>query len=206
MSALPKHEELVSSADYLAGERHSPIKHEYLSGLVYAMVGEQNTHNDTVMGALTALGSRLRGKKCRPFYSDTKVRIRLPNQLRFYYPDVQVVCDPNPASDTFQDRPVVVIEVISESTRRVDEGEKLDAYLTIPSLEAYLLVDGGEACVTVYSRTDSGFHRMVHRGLTSAIRLDCIDVDLPLAEIYERVNWPELQVIKEEAAAYTGLA
>src|SRR5204863_8150738 len=90
---------------------------------------------------LVALGARLRGKRCRPFNSDTKIRVRLPTHVRFYYPDVSVICRPNPQTDSFQDEPAALFEVLSQSTRRIDEGEKKDAYLTIPALAVYILVE-----------------------------------------------------------------
>lgn len=83
---------LVSVDDYLAGEMVSPIKHEYLGGSVYAMAGGRNVHNMIKANTLAHVYLRLRGKRCRPFDSDTKIRIRLPNQVRFYYPDVSVIC------------------------------------------------------------------------------------------------------------------
>src|SRR5436190_16386313 len=79
---------LISVEDYLAGELSSPIKHEYLGGVVYAMAGARNAHNLIASNTLVALGARLRGKRCRPFNSDTKIRVRLPAHVRFYYPDV----------------------------------------------------------------------------------------------------------------------
>src|SRR4028118_549202 len=115
MTALRTHDLLLSPEEYLEGELHSETKHEYLSGVIYAMAGAKNVHNEIATNILATLHARLRGKPCRPYNSDTKVRIRLPNQLRFYYPDVQVTCHPNPPDDTFQDRPVVIVEVISES-------------------------------------------------------------------------------------------
>jgi Uma2 family endonuclease len=123
MSAGPKWN-LVPIADYLAGELVSPIKHEYLGGVVYAMAGTRNLHNLVASNTLGALGSRLRGKRCRPYNSDTKIRLRLPQQVRFYYPDVSVICRPNPQSDSFQDEAAVLVEVLSTRTRRLDEGEK----------------------------------------------------------------------------------
>jgi Uma2 family endonuclease len=181
---------LVSPEDYLEGELLAETKHEYLSGVVYAMAGAQNVHNEIAGNAFLALGSRLRGKTCRPFNSDTKVRLRLPTGLRFYYPDVQVTCQPNAAADTFQDNPVVVVEVISESTRRTDEGEKLQGYCSLPSLENYLLVESDRALVIGYRRTPDGFVREVHSGLQTIIALPAIEAELPLAEIYERVVFP----------------
>src|ERR1700736_3075580 len=101
MRALPKWT-LVSLDDYLARELVSPIKHEYLGGVIYAMAGARNAHN---LIASICLGA-LRGKRCRPYTSDTKIRLRLPHQVRFYYPAVSVICRPNPQSNSFQDEPV----------------------------------------------------------------------------------------------------
>src|SRR5690349_7410149 len=131
--------ELIAVEDYLASELTSPVKHEYAGGYVYAMAGARNVHN-TIAGAFFgALYARLRGRPSQPFNSDTKVRVRMPTHTRFYYPDGMVVCERNSGDDSFQDRPVVIAEVISEATRRTDEGEKRDAYLTIPTLSLYLL-------------------------------------------------------------------
>jgi Uma2 family endonuclease len=180
---------LVSVEDYLAGEMISPIKHEYLGGVVYAMAGGRNAHNLIATNALGALHARLRGKPCRPFNSDTKIRVRLPTQVRFYYPDVSVVCRPNPQTDSFQDDPAVIIEVLSHRTRRIDEGEKKDAYLTIPSLSVYVLIEQDNAAVVAFRRTEGGFVREVHEGLDAVLSLGEIGTDLPLAEIYETVEF-----------------
>ncbi len=196
MTAVARHQILILPEDYLAAELLSPVKHEYLGGIVHAMAGGKNGHNQIATNVLVGLGMSLRGKKCRPFNSDTKVRVRMPNQIRFYYPDAQVVCDPNPDGDSFNDRPVVIVEVISESTRRTDEGEKLDAYFTIPSLETYLIVESALALVVAYHRTDTGFKREIHTGLESSVQLDCIGVNLPLAEIYERLEFPPLELVE----------
>lgn len=181
---------LVSPEEYLEGELNAESKHEYLSGVVYAMAGAQNVHNRIAGNAYAALFSQLRGQRCEPFNSDTKVRLRLAAGLRFYYPDVQVTCQPNPPGDTFQDYPVVIVEVISESTRRTDEGEKLHGYCALPSVENYLLVESDRALVIGYRRTPDGFVREVHSGLEVVIALPAIETELPLAEIYERVVFP----------------
>ena len=95
----------------------------------------------TICNWLVAISGQLRGKRCRALNSDAKVRVRLSTHTRFYYPDGMVVCQPNPPSDSFQDHPVVITEVLSDTTRRTDEGEKKDAYLTIPTLTAYMVVE-----------------------------------------------------------------
>jgi Uma2 family endonuclease len=180
---------LISVEDYLAGELVSPIKHEYLGGVVYAMAGGRNLHNVIATNTTVAIGSRLHGRRCRPFNSDTKIRVRLPLQVRFYYPDVSVVCRPNPPDDSFQDDPAVIVEVLSRSTRRIDDGEKKDAYLTIPSLSVYLLVEQDSAAVVAYRRTDQGFVREVYTDRGGVIPLPEIEIELPLAEIYEGVEF-----------------
>src|SRR5262245_29938440 len=116
MSAVKKHE-LISVEDYLAGELVSPIKHEYRDGFVYAMAGARIAHNDVAGNTFASLHARLRGRKCRAYNSDTKVRIRMGRGIRFYYPDASVVCRPNKGSDSFNDKPVVIAEVLSKSTR-----------------------------------------------------------------------------------------
>jgi len=197
MSAVLRHQHISPEA-YLASELKSPIKHEYVGGAVYAMAGARNIHNVIAGNVFLALGTRLRGKKCRPFNSDTKVRVRFPNHVRFYYPDVQVVCQPNAMDESFQDQPNVIVEVLSESTRRTDEGEKLDAYLTISSLETYLLVDSSNKQVVVEQRGSNGFKRSILVGDDGAVPLPCLGFDLPLAEIYEGVQLPALEVLDTE--------
>jgi Uma2 family endonuclease len=180
---------LVSVEDYLAGELTSPVKHEYLGGVVSAMAGARNAHNLIATNALGALHARLRGRPCRPFNSDTKIRLRLPTHVRFYYPDVSVVRRPNPQTDSFQDEPAVLVEVLSRRTRRIDEGEKKEAYLTIPSLAVYVLVEQDAAAVVAFRRTEGGFVREAYEGLDAVLPLGEIGIDLPLAEIYEAVEF-----------------
>jgi Uma2 family endonuclease len=180
---------LVSIDDYLAGELVSPIKHEYLGGVVYAMAGARNSHNRIKANILVALHNRLRGRRCHPWDSDTKVRIHLPNQVRFYYPDTSVICDQNPEDDSFQDRPVVLFEVLSKKTRRIDESEKKDAYLAIPSLNVYVLVEQEAPAMVVFRRTPDGFVREVHAGLDAVLPLGEIETALPLSEVYAGVEF-----------------
>lgn len=176
---------LISVDDYLNGELISPIKHEYIGGVVYAMASARNRHNDITDNIHGSLFVRLRGKLCRPHTSDTKVRIRTVSPLRFYYPDISVVCDPNPPGDSFHDNPVAIFEVLSRSTRRIDEGEKKEAYLTIPSLRIYALVDQESATVVVFRRTEDGFVREVHHGHDAILSLAELGIELSLAEIYD---------------------
>lgn len=188
MSAARKLD-LVSVDDYLAGELVSTDKHEYVGGIIYAMAGARNVYNTINGNMFAAIHTRLRGKQCRPFNSDTKVRIQLRTHIRFYYPDASIVCDQNPGEDSYQDRPVVIFEVLSRRTRRIDEGEKKDAYLTLPSLAAYVLIEQDTAAAVVFRRNENGFAREVHEGLDAVIPLQAVEIDLPLGEIYKGMEF-----------------
>lgn len=167
------------------------MKHEYLGGTVHAMSGGTNRHGIIAGNAFGLFFNQLRGKPCQPFSSDTKVRIELPQHTRFYYPDAMVVCHPNPLADTYQEHPVVVIEVLSESTRRLDLGEKRDAYLAIPSLKVLLLVEPDSPAVTAYRRrAEGGFASEHHCGMDAVIPLPEIGATLDLASLYERAGIP----------------
>ena len=190
MTAL-KQPAFLSIADYLAGEETSGVKHEYLGGVAHAMAGGSNRHNVAASNVLGSLVASLRGKPCQAFNSDTKIRIELADHTRFYYPDATVVCHPNPDGDHYQDRPVIVVEVLSDSTRRTDLGEKRDAYLAIPSLKALLLIEPDTPQVTLHRRrSDGGFAVELHEGLDAVVPLPEIDAALGLAEIYERLAFP----------------
>ncbi len=131
----------VTEDDYLASEELAITKSEYIDGWIRAMAGATNRHNRVKMNCLLNLGVGLKNKSCQPWDSDTKVRIRGFGYTRFYYPDAQVVCESNAPTDVFQDKPVVIIEVLSPSTRAYDLDEKLNAYLRIASLQCYVILE-----------------------------------------------------------------
>jgi Uma2 family endonuclease len=199
MSAAEKFD-LVSVEDYLEAELSSPVKHEYMGGAVYAMAGANNRHNRIASNLLGALYHRLRGKKCQSFNSDTKIRIRLPSHVRFYYPDASVICRPGPPDESFQDEASVIFEVMSRSTRRIDAGEKKDAYLRIRTLDAYVLLEQDEIAAQVYRRASKGFVREVYAGADAILPFPTLGIDLPLADLYE--GWEPPARLREDAEAY----
>jgi len=189
MTALLRPEPL-SVEEYLAGELVAEVKHEYLGGEVHAMAGGTTRHSALATNVTVALGSALRGKPCRAFNSDLKVRIELPGQTRFYYPDAMVVCELRNDSDPWQDRPAVIVEVLSETTRRIDLTEKRDAYLAIPTLKALIFVEPDLAHADVYRRGPAGgFLREEYSGLDAIIPLPEIEASLPLADVYEGIEF-----------------
>jgi Uma2 family endonuclease len=192
MSTVP-HYQPIPVRDYLCGEARATRKHEYVDGFVYAMVGATNAHNRIATNATVALGAQLHGKVCQVCNSDTKIRIRSARGTRFYYPDLSVVCHPNPPDDTFHDAPVLVVEVLSKWTCRIDEYEKREAYLSIDSLGVYILVEQSTAAAMVYRRGDSGFDRESYVGLSGCIPLPEIECELSLASLYEQVEFPSAE-------------
>jgi Uma2 family endonuclease len=200
MNAVPKRQP-ISEADYLAGELISRVKHEYRAGYVYAMAGAKVVHNRIATNVIVALGKQLAGKPCQPFNSDMKIRVNFSNQLRFYYPDVSVICESNPPDDSYQERPRLVVEVISPSTRRIDEGEKLEAYLSLSSLAVYMLVEPSQPAVVVYRREGQSFTRTYYEDLNSVIALPEIEAELSLADIYANVEFvPEPSEDEEDVS------
>jgi len=181
--------EFVSVDDYLAAEERARFKSEYIDGWVRAMTGATNRHNRVKMNCNYTLMHALKGQRCMPFDSDTKVRIRQAGQTRFYYPDVQVVCEGNAPTDVFQDSPVVIIEVLSPSTRRYDLDEKMTAYLAIPSLECYVILEQHTPVAIVMRRTGTGFLREAYEGIETTIDFPFLGCSLPLREIYDGIEF-----------------
>lgn len=185
MSLAERHAPLVPVDEYLATEEFSSCKREYLNGVVYAMAGGTVRHSQLGTNITAALHVRLRGKRCRPFNSDMLLRIQHGTDRRFYYPDAMVVCESNAPDERFQDRPVVIFEVLSENTSRTDLGEKRDAYLRIPTLRAYVVVDSQQIVATTYRPTQDGVEISRATSLDEVVGLPEIDCEIPLAEIYE---------------------
>jgi len=190
--ALKAEDRLISIEDYLEGELFSEIKHEYLGGTVHAMSGGKIRHGKAAGNVFRHLGNSLDGKPYNVFNSDNRVRIVLPADTRFYYPDAMVACGPTDDDALFFDHPVVVIEVLSPSTRRNDIGEKRDAYLTIPSLKVYLVIDPEKPLIKLDRRKErGGLSHEAYQNLSEVIPLPEIEIELALADIYFGISLPE---------------
>lgn len=189
MSTVPT-PQAISVEEYLAGELLSEVKHEYIAGVVHAMAGGSNSHNMIASNVQGELRDRLKDSPCREFNSDTKVRIQTQRGTIFYYPDVQVVCRPNPQTDTFQDAPVIIVEVLTDSTRRVDTIEKKDLYCSIPSLTTYIMIEQDTPQAIVLTRTETGFQQQVYAGLDATINIAHPAIQLSLKEVYRDIEFP----------------
>ena len=147
----------TTAAEYLAWEQTQPDKHEFYRGEIFAMVGVSRAHAEVARNMLSTLHLALRGKPCRAYGSDVKVRVEAVDA--YYYPDVLVTCSPKDLSaDQVMSEPRVLVEVLSPSTATYDRGLKFAAYRQLPSLEQYLLIDPTELTVESYQRTEGGSH------------------------------------------------
>ena len=176
----------VTVADYLAAEVASDVRHEYVGGLVYAMAGETLTHNQIAGNLYLALRRHLKGKPCRVFMSDIRVNFDLRNDEYYYYPDIVVTCDKRDTHERFVHYPRLIIEVLSESTERVDKREKFFAYTSIASLEEYVLVAQVRKEVTRFRRALNWKPETIS-GAKAKLSLESLRVTVPLSAIYEGV-------------------
>ena len=171
-SALPT----MTVEEYFRFEETSPVKHEYVAGEVYAMSGATARHARIATNVLVRLSLVARSGPCDVFSGAMRVQIA---RDRYYYPDVSVVCTPVAESDIVVRRPCVVVEVTSPSTARIDRGEKLDAYRSIPTLQAYLIIDHRRRRVEQHSRdAKSGEWRREEVLGEGRVRVPCLDVEL----------------------------
>jgi Uma2 family endonuclease len=182
----------VSPDEYLAQERLSATKHEYYAGQIFAMAGASLDHARLISNLIATLRSQLAGRDCDVVAND--VRIRVEHTTLFTYPDVVVVCDPPVFFDVRQDtilNPLVLIEVLSDSTEAYDRGEKFAHYRTIASLSDYLLVSQSRRRIEHFSRqTDDGWHLQIAERADDAVRLTSLPVVLTLEAVYYRVDVP----------------
>ena len=185
MSIAVQHAPLVLPEEYLAGEELAEQKHEYLNGVVYATAGGTMRHSALAVRIVALLYPQLRGKNCQPYNSDLLVRIAIGDDLRFYYPDATIYRGPVDETARVIDDPSVVFEVLSESTARTDTGEKRMAYLTIPTLEAYVLVDSADREVTVWCKTGGNWSPEVFTRPEDTLTFASADCSLSVGEIYE---------------------
>ncbi len=178
--------DFVSVADYLAAEEACQLRHEYLGGLVYAMAGETLTHNQISQNLLFLLRPKIKGGPCRVFISDIRVNFQLHTDEYFYYPDLVITCDPRDTHPRFIRYPKLIIEVLSESTERVDRREKFFAYTSIAALEEYVLVAQVTKEATVFRR-ETDWKAEKSTGAKARVALRSLKATLPLSAIYEGI-------------------
>lgn len=194
MASHPSGPVRFSIEEYLKLERDASEKHEYFDGEIDARAGGTEQHSLIITNLIVALHPRLRGKSCRLYESN--LRVRIPRTPAYAYPDLSVVCGPTQFDEEDGNRttivnPRVLIEVLSPSTELYDRGRKFQRCLQLESLEEYVLVSQeAPAIETFFRRGDGTWVFTPANGLAATSPLRSLDVELPLAEVYAGVGFP----------------
>lgn len=182
----------IAEEEYLEAERKAPYKSEYFDGQVFAMSGASRWHSlisgNTFREASTALLGR-----CEVHGSD--MRLRVPETRLYTYPDMTVVCGDPQFAGKKQDillNPVLIVEVLSDSTEEYDRGDKFLHYKTIPSLQEYVLIAQRQPAIEQYAKVSNAEWRIVSvDGTVGRIRFSSVDVELTFDQIYRGVTFPK---------------
>jgi Uma2 family endonuclease len=179
----------ISESEYLAIERQAEGKSEFFEGEMFAMAGGSRRHSLISANLIAELKNRLRGRSCVVFNSDLRIHIEATGL--FTYPDASVVCgavQSLPGTDDTLTNPVLIAEVLSESTEGYDRGKKAEQYRRIVSLREYLLVSQKEPHVELFTRTENGWVLREAEGLGATLELPGVGITVALEEIYSNVS------------------
>lgn len=199
MRELELENRLYSEEEYLAFENAADTKHEFWFGRIIAMAGAKDNHNSLAAQAITAINRRLDDSPCQATGSDQ--RVRLHEGQGYAYPDVVVRCEDakwGEASRLTLLNPRVLIEVLSASTGARDWGLKLDAYKRIPELLDYLIISQNRVYIEHFRRIEGPrWENIAYHRREQIIRLGFESLEIPVGEIYRRVDVPEQMILLE---------
>lgn len=188
---LPEQKRHYTLEDYFALEETADYRSEYYQGEIFALTGGSVNHNRIAVNVLVALTDAFRKKPCEAFASDLRLLVK---QVGLYtYPDVMVVCNglefAHDRTDTITN-PIVIFEVLSPSTESYDRGKKFEFYRTIKMLKDYVLIDQERVHVEYFRQLDNGQWLLgVFDDEADTLTLQSISVEIPLSDIYQRVDW-----------------
>ncbi len=193
MDIQPQENTRMTPEEYLDFEKSAEIRHEYCYGEIFAMTGGSLNHNQINGNIFNQLKNKLGGSSCRPFASDMRVKIQKID--KYTYPDIVVVCgeielEKNKGAETLLN-PMVVIEILSNSTEAYDRGTKFRHYRLISSLQEYILVSQNNCLVEQYVRSDGGIWQILNpcTDIKQSIRINSIGCELPLSAVYDLVEF-----------------
>ncbi|MEO8715339.1 MAG: Uma2 family endonuclease [Acetobacteraceae bacterium] len=172
--------------EFLAWERRQELRYEFDGFVPMAMTGGTVAHAIIQRNLITALTIRLRGKACQPFGSELKIAVA--GSIR--YPDAFVLCSPIAPDAQIVDHPVVIFEILSRSTAMIDRVVKNQEYQDTPSVTRYVMLEQSRAVATMFERVDGDWIGHVVRG-DAVLPMPEIGIEVPLAELYEAVEFPE---------------
>jgi Uma2 family endonuclease len=177
---------ILSQEEYLEWEKTAEQKHEYFEGEIFAMSGASPRHNKISVNLIGELYARLKGKPCQPYGSD--MRVHIPENTLYTYPDISVFCGDVLPSDLDEDTvilPTVIIEILSQSTRNYDRGDKFKLYRDIPTLKEYHLIDSESVLIEAYRINFSGKWELEEiKSIDGIFSIPVIDIKIPIKDIY----------------------
>ena len=182
----------ITEHDYLQGELVAKTKHEFIDGDVYAMAGASEYHNLLSLNMAVELRNELKGSPCRTFIADMKVKVAND----FFYPDVMVVCQQDNDFDYYKQSPVIIVEVLSKSTRKFDKTAKRLKYQSIPTLEEYVLIEQTIGEIEVFKRKDHW--QSFYYYLGDAITFESLAITVLVEDIYYQVNNEDVLAFLQE--------
>lgn len=186
MIAIFQPPQKMTIEEYLEWEPQQDVRYEYVNGEVFAMTGGTIPHNDIALNLYTALRPHVRSRGCRANVSDVKVQVSPKSP--YYYPDVIVSCDPQDLNARkFIQNPKLIAEVLSPGTSAKDRGEKFTYYLTIPTLQEYILIDSEKISVEQYCRGEGRMWLYYPYIAGDTISLSSIEFNCPIELLYESV-------------------
>ncbi len=175
-----------SGEDYLQRELAADSKHQLIDGEIYALAGN----------LFAQLRNRLRGTPCRTFIADMKIKVGED----FYYPDVMVVCGQDNEHDYYKTAPVIIVEVLSKTTRRFDQSLKRLRCQALPALQEYVLIEQDKGEIEVFSRQEQWQARYYYLG--DDITFLSLGVTIPVEAIYEQVNNEDVVAFLQQKTAF----
>ena len=173
----------MTVAEFLAWEERQEIRHEFDGVRPVAMTGAREAHEEIAANLITALRTRLRGRECRAYGANMKVFV----DGSYRYPDALIVCGPRDARRMVAVDPVVVFEIISETTENTDRIVKALEYRNTPSIQRYVILQQTQVGATVFTRTGADWAARVQGG-GSVLQIPEAGIDLPLDELYEGLD------------------
>ena len=180
----------ITAAEYLEGELRSEVRHEFVDGRVYAMAGASRKQNEICLDLASSLQAHLRGGPCRTYIEAVKVQIADDLGEAYYYPDVFVACEPGDDDSHVVHNPRLIIQVLSESTSRIDRSDKLTNYKRIPTVEEIVLIEQDWPEILVFRRSEK-WRRNLYTQFGTIVPLESIDYAAPLASFYQSNPFPE---------------
>jgi len=186
VAANPRH--YWTAEEFLAFEADSEFKHELIDGEVYDMSGGTGEHSQIAANIIISLGNLLEASSCRVNTSDMMLKV---SDDKYLYPDVSVVCGRPEYEDDSRlalVNPILVVEVTSPSSADADRGYKREAYMRLPSVQAYLIIDQHRIYAELYERADVGWRMQVFTNVDDAISIEALNVELPLSQVYRGIN------------------